>query len=230
MSSNPDNPATANTDWLDKHGLSDRQRLFVLAYLDTPNATQSAEKAGYRHGKTQGPRLLDNVGVRNAIKEGRAMIEQKLMLDAEGIARMWADIATADPNELTQHIHAPCRFCWGQGHEYQWKTEREFRETKARKVFDLFSDDDLREAEMAGTIEDPRIPDDAGGYGYRLTDDPNPDCPECSGLGIEVSRMSDTRKLKGGAKLLFDGGKISRLQMVAHFSVRFSEGSLTIHS
>lgn len=132
------------------------------------------------------------------------------MLDAEGISRMWAEIPTADPNELTQHIHAPCRYCRGEGHEYQWKTEREFREAKARAVFDLFTDDELRDLAMAGGIDDPRIPTDAGGYGYRITDDPNPECPECSGVGVEITRMADTRRLSGGARLLFDGVKETR--------------------
>lgn len=43
---------------------------------------------------------------------------------------------------------------------------------------------------MAGLIEDPRIPDDAGGYGYRLTEDPNPNCPEYPRMGVEVTRAA----------------------------------------
>ncbi|MFC3615141.1 terminase small subunit [Lutimaribacter marinistellae] len=202
-----DNPALADTAWLDQHTLNDRQRRFVLAYLETSVAAQAAEKAGYKQPHVQGPRLLSNVVVKAAIADGRSQIEQKAMLDATKVAELWAEIATADPNELTQHIHAPCRYCHGIDHAYQWKTKREFTEAKAAAVFDLYSDDALREAAMAGQIEDARIPDDAGGYGYRLTDDPNPDCPECSGFGIEITRMADTRKLKGGARILFDGVK-----------------------
>ncbi len=129
------------------------------------------------------------------------------MLDAEGIVNLWTQIALSDPNELTQHIHAPCRYCYGIDHQYRWKTEREFTERKAEKVFFLFHDDNERDGAMSGAIVDPRIPDDASGYGYRLTDPPNPACPECSGMGIEITRMADTRKLSPAARLVFDGVK-----------------------
>lgn len=207
MSRTADNPALVDTTWLDEHALNPRHRLFVLAYLADPNATEAARKAGYKHPDVQGPRLLGNVRVAAAIAEGRSKIESKAMLDAEGIVNLWTQLATADPNELTQHIHAPCRYCYGIDHQYQWKTEREFKTCQASVVFDLFKDDDLRDKAMAGLIIDPRIPEDVGGYGYRLTDPPNPDCPECSGLGIEVTRMADTRKLSPAARLLYDGVK-----------------------
>lgn len=193
--SGTNNPALADTTWLDQFDLNPRQRDFVLAYLADPNATEAARKAGYKQPNKHGPRMLVNDGVTAAIAAGRAQVEAKAMLDAEGVVAMWAKIATADAGELTQHIIAPCRYCHGIDHQYQWKTEREFTETKARVVFDMFSDDDLRDAAMAGTIEDPRIPDDAGGYGYRVTDDPSPDCPECAGVGVEVTRMAGTRML-----------------------------------
>lgn len=207
MSSTTDNPALADTTWLDRFDLTVRQRDFVLAYLADPNATGAARTAGYKQPHVQGPRLLDNVRVSEAIAEGRRQIESKAMLDAEGVVELWTQIATADPRELTQHVYAPCRYCYGIDHQYQWKTEREFTEAKARVIFSMFSDEKERDAAMAGLIEDPRIPDDAGGYGYRVTDDPNPNCPECSGMGVEVTRIADTRRLSRGAALLFDGVK-----------------------
>ncbi len=207
MSSTADNPALADTTWLDEFDLNPRQRDFVLAYLADPNATEAARKAGYRQPNKQGPRMLVNDGIAAAIVKGRAMIETKIMFDAEGIVNHWTQIALADPNELTQNIHAPCRYCYGVDHQYQWKTEREFQEDKARVVFSLFHDDKERDKAMAGLIIDPRIPDDAGGYGYRLIDPPNPDCPECSGYGIDITRMADTRKLSPAARLLYDGVK-----------------------
>jgi phage terminase small subunit len=191
--------------WLDAFGLNDRQRSFVLAYLKELNSTKAARQAGYKHPNTQGPRLLVNVCIAAAVRKGRAQIERKLMFEAEDIAQYWFDIATADMNDLVQHIHGACRYCYGIEFEYQWKTPREFRDEMARVVDDFFADDDLRTAAMAGEIEDRRLPTDNGGYGYRITDDPNPDCPECAGLGIEHVRMADTSKLTGSAKLLYDG-------------------------
>ncbi len=71
----------------------------------------------------------------------------------------------------------------------------------------MFHYEKARDVAMSGAIEDSRIPDDAGGHGYRLTDPPNAACPECSGMGIEVTRMADTRNLSPAARLLFDGVK-----------------------
>ncbi|NOD91432.1 terminase small subunit [Ruegeria sp. HKCCD4884] len=209
MSSTTDNPALADTTWLDQFDLNPRQRAFVLAYLADPNGKKAAISAGYAEGSAEvtASKLLSNAKVARAIAEGRKQVESKAMLDAEGIVNLWTQIALADPNELTQHIIAPCRYCYGIDHQYQWKTEREFLERKAEVIFSKFHDDKERDAAMAGQIVDPRIPDDAGGYGYRLTDPPNPACPECSGMGMEITRMADTRKLSPAARLLFDGVK-----------------------
>ncbi|NOD33514.1 MULTISPECIES: terminase small subunit [unclassified Ruegeria] len=209
MSSTTDNPALADTTWLDQFDLNPRQRAFVLAYLADPNGKKAAISAGYAEGSAEvtASKLLSNAKVARAIAEGRKQVESKAMLDAEGIVNLWTQIALADPNELTQHIIAPCRYCYGIEHQYQWKTEREFTERKAEVIFSMFHDEKERDVAMSGAIVDPRIPDDAGGYGYRHTDPPNPACPECSGMGTEITRMADTRKLSPAARLLFDGVK-----------------------
>ena len=193
------------TEWLTKHGLSDKHRLFVLAYLETQNATESARRAGYKQPNMHGPRLMVNDGIKAAIEEGRAQIEAKALMSAEEVAAQWLELALADPTELTSNIHAPCRYCHGTNGEYQWRTPREFREAHKLACFDLFDDPELRTAAIAGAIEDERLPTDAGGYGYNLNDKPDPDCAECSGFGIEIVRMADTRTLSPGARLLFEG-------------------------
>ena len=47
-----------------------RQQLFVQEYLKDPNATQAAIRAGYspRTAHSCGPRLLENVGVKEGAK------------------------------------------------------------------------------------------------------------------------------------------------------------------
>lgn len=209
MTSTTQHQELADTAWLDQYQLNDRQRLFVLSYIKSGNGRQSAIEAGYSEtsAEQQACRLFTYAKVREAIDSGRKRLEKTVMLDAEGIAQMWADIATADPGELTQNIHGACRYCYGRDHHFQWRTEREYREALQDRVWNLFADDDVREAAMNGAIEDPRLPNDDGGYGYRLTEKPNPDCPECDGLGIEITRMADTRNLTGSALLLFDGVK-----------------------
>ena len=71
-----------------------------------------------------------------------------------------------------------CRYCLGIDHAFQWKTQREYLVALAAATAKL--GDDL----PPDPKTDPSWPDPAGGTGYRLTNAPNPDCPECSGLGI----------------------------------------------
>ena len=56
-----------------------RQERFVMEYLSTGNATQAAERAGYKHPNHQAFRLLLNNSVKTAIEVKRA----ELMNDSE---------------------------------------------------------------------------------------------------------------------------------------------------
>ncbi len=56
----------------DPSKLSYKQRLFLEIYLETYNATRAAREAGYAHPDVQGPRMLDNVGIRAAIEAALA--------------------------------------------------------------------------------------------------------------------------------------------------------------
>lgn len=49
--------------------LTDKQKLFVEAYLECWNATEAARRAKYAYPNTQGPRLLVHVGIRKIIQE-----------------------------------------------------------------------------------------------------------------------------------------------------------------
>ncbi|NBB80880.1 MAG: hypothetical protein GVY36_15760, partial [Verrucomicrobia bacterium] len=87
-----------------------------------------------------------------------------------------------------------CRYCWGQDNAFQWTTEREFTEA-------------LGDALDHGR----RPPSSVGGIGYRRDRAPNPDCPECSGQGLDQVRISDSAQLPDGAAHL-----ISRLSTGPH--------------
>lgn len=187
---------TGDTSWLDGFGLNDRERLFVPEYLadETRNATAAAECAGYKrvaglHSTTT--RLLGRAKVAAAIEKGRAEIERAIMLNAEAIRKLWADVATADPNELIQQRIGACRFCHGVEHQFQWKTPREFEEGYIAACFDMWpgkGEDATTQRDLAldRAITDPRLPSDAGGYGYRITADPAPECPECAADDFET--------------------------------------------
>lgn len=60
-----------------------------------------------------------------------------------------------------------CRYCWGKGHHWQWKSRREYQA-----------------ALVTGDLDDPDL-SDRGGFGYRPSRGPNPDCPECDGCGTQ---------------------------------------------
>jgi len=67
--------------------MTPKQERFVQEYLVDLNATKAAERAGYSP-KTclqQGPRLLGNVGVAEAIKAGLAKRAKKLEINAQWV-------------------------------------------------------------------------------------------------------------------------------------------------
>ena len=58
-------------------GLTAKQARFVEEYLIDLNATQAAIRAGYAHPTTQGPRLLENVGVAAEIAKAQSKRSQR---------------------------------------------------------------------------------------------------------------------------------------------------------
>lgn len=198
------------TAWLDKHGLNDRQRAFVLAYLKTKIAGQAAKEAGYAHPDRQGPRLLSNVVLRAAVDEGMAQIEAAAQVDAEKVLIEWWGTYNADPVAMSRVERIACRYCHGSDHEYQWRTSREYREALTQAAEKISGGDaGMFDVVMNHEITDSRIPLDAGGYGYTTKARPHPDCPECDGAGWERVYIADTRNLTAEAKRLFDGAKVN---------------------
>jgi phage terminase small subunit len=82
--------------------LNDKQRRFVEEYLIDLNATQAAIRAGYseRTAHSQGPRLLENVGIIAAIEEAKAERSKRTKIDADWLLKRLADEATADIADL----------------------------------------------------------------------------------------------------------------------------------
>jgi len=65
--------------------LTNKRRVFIDEYLKDCNATQAAIRAGYAHPNTQGPRLLLNVSISDAIK---ARLDERAMKADEVIERL----------------------------------------------------------------------------------------------------------------------------------------------
>lgn len=170
--------------------LTPKQQRFVDEYLVDLNATQAAERAGYsaHTAQEQSSRLLSNAMVAAAIQAARDQQAERTEITADLVLKRWWDIATADANALIQHRRAPCRYCNGKAHHFQWKTVREFEAACAEAM----------------AKKEPG-PTDEGGYGYLPTAPIDPACPECGGEGVGYTLAVDTRNLPPQAKLLYAG-------------------------
>jgi hypothetical protein len=168
--------------------LSPKQQRFVEEYLIDLNASQAAVRSGYQGDpNTIGPRLLANVGVSAAIAEAMKARSERTEITADKVLQRWWELANVDVNELVEFRRDNCRYCWGEGHHYQW-TEGEFEQAQ-------------REAVEKG---EP-APENLGGFGFIATREPNPECPECAGEGRGKIHVHDTRRLKGAARRLYRG-------------------------
>ncbi|ENJ4068780.1 terminase small subunit [Enterobacter hormaechei] len=180
---------------VDDDGLTAQQRRFVAEYLKDGNATQAAIRAGYSKKSAEqiGYQLLQKTSVAQAIaQQQKASIERTLGGADEVLAQMW-QLATFDANQLSQYRRGACRYCWGFGHQYQWRDMVEFEEKR-----------------LEATERDKREPVDVGGYGYDHTREPNPGCPRCNGDGIGQPYFADTRKLSPVAALAYSGVKLGK--------------------
>lgn len=180
-------------------GLRDQQEAFCQEYLADLNATQAAIRAGYKQktAHQQGHALLRNPKVAARIAQMKAERAERAKLTADDVLNRIAAVLQADPAKLTQHHIGCCRYCWGQDHSFQWKTEREFAEAFRKAKAKVKSDATPEELDT--------LPKRDGGFGYRVTRDPNPECPECAGLGVPYTRFADTDSITGPEKLLFEG-------------------------
>lgn len=182
-------------------GLSNQQELFCLEYCKDRNATQAAIRAGYskKAAKEQGYHLLTRPHVRARVNDLLREHARSLKIETSDVLKRLWDTATGDVNDIVRLEHRCCRFCWGIDHEYQWKTQREFRKHYDAEIRRQFGIDDLDKLIEVGRKFDageriPGMPDDAGGYGFDATASPNPDCPECHGEGDAQVVIPDTRE------------------------------------
>lgn len=181
--------------------ITERQKSFCMQYLIDGNGTQAAIRAGYSPGsaKVTASRMLTKANVRAYLSELQAGVVARFEADADTVLeRLWG-IATADVNELVAWRVWNCRYCHGTGHLFQWRTQRELEAAQA--AFDA--------ARANGKpTATPSRPDDRGGFGFRGNVAPNPDCPECDGLGVGRVVMGDTTRLSPEALLLYNGIRV----------------------
>lgn len=180
---------------VDDDDLTNQQCLFVAEYLKDNNATQAAIRAGYSKKTAEqiGYQLLQKTSVAQAIaQQQKASIVRTLGSADEVLEQMWR-LATFDANQLSQYRRGSCRYCWGFGHQYQWRDAVEYEEKR-----------------LEALERKRREPVDVGGYGYDHTSAPNPECPRCNGDGIGQPFFADTRKLAPDAALAYSGVKLGK--------------------
>ncbi|ELO0595187.1 terminase small subunit [Salmonella enterica] len=180
---------------VDDGGLTAQQRLFVAEYLKDNNATQAAIRAGYSKKTAEqiGYQLLQKTSVAQAVaQQQRDSLLRTLASADEVLEKMW-QLATFDANEISQYRRGCCRYCWGFGHQYQWRDAVEYEEKRLEAI-----------------ERKRREPEDVGGYGYDHTQEPNPECPRCNGDGIGQPFFADTRKLSATAALAYSGVKLGK--------------------
>lgn len=178
--------------------LTIKEQVFFEHYIETFDARASALKAGYSErtaltnaymwvrNREWKPNLYD--AIHNVLRERRKqhLAEQEFILERLRL------IASADPSELSQTRRVNCRYCWGEGHEYQWR-EREYLAA-------------AEEAEKKGK----GMPEWQGGWGFQKWRPPCPECPECDGNGELAEWFADTRTLSPSAAALYAGTKTTK--------------------
>jgi len=181
--------------------LTPKEQLFVAEYLVSLNASAAYRAAGYK-GKDAaagGYEILRKPHIAAAIAEKTEKRLEKLGLSADDLISRAESILSADARKITSHHIGACRYCWGIDHHYQWRTPREFSEAVELHM--------LKGEAYCASHPPPEM---EGGYGYRKTAKPNPECPECDGLGLSYTVFADTRDIPVEALILFEGVKETR--------------------
>lgn len=187
-------------------GLTEREALFIDLYLSSYKVGQSYIDAGFEVKSmavacAAGSRLLHGV---KASKYRAKRIKEMLDRNEEAKDRLLTslvDMAYADARELSELRVGCCRYCWGEGHKYQF-TPREW-DARLEKYAQA-----VEEAEEAGEPEP--VFDPLGGVGFLKSREPNEDCPECAGEGEVRVVLKDTQNLSPGALSLYAGAKIGK--------------------
>ena len=180
------------------------QALFAREYLIDFNGKQAAIRAGYsaHTAAAQASRLLSRDNVQKILQEGIKRRNENADLTADHAVGMVRAVAEADPNALVEMRRGCCRYCHGQGGQYQY-TAQEWRRTQeeyqaARDAYD-----------KRATDKAPPFPplDVKGGIGFNPNTAPAENCTECFGEGEVRTFINDTRNLTPEQRRLFGGVK-----------------------
>lgn len=177
-------------------GISEQQALFADHIVQGKTRVEAYRLAGYiGEGNTaysNASRLLRNARVARYVHALRNERQKRYSIELDDLITQLTAIVNADPNALSQYRHVNCRYCWGEGHKYQWRDIEE----------------QLR-AEKRAELDKQPPPDVSGGIGFVDNADPNPDCPRCLGEGKGEAYFPDTRDIEGDERHLYQGVKLT---------------------
>lgn len=198
-----------------------KQETFVLAYLETGNASEAYRRAFNTQNmlpttiNNRAYVLLRDDKIRARVETAREQSFNRATIDRAGVLALITEIATASAADLMEVNVRCCRHCWGVNFAYQWKNDAEFG-YKVAEALDVTAREHRQwEKDVALGARRPEpepqpVPTDEGGYGFDVFAKPNPDCPRCLGEGHTTTRLKDTRELKGAARRLYAGVKQTR--------------------
>jgi len=143
--------------------------------------------------------LADYPGVRARVRELLTEAAQRTIVTVAEVLERNMMLATADPSKVVGVKRFACRHCHGLDNEYQWRTQDEYTMACAAEL------------DLAVSMKRlPKLPSDAGGFGYSLHRAPNPECETCGGIGDARVMIVDPETLTGGERLLFKSCKQDR--------------------
>lgn len=181
----------------DDFGISDQQAKFAEHVVNGENRTEAYRRSGYTGegavAWAAASRLLRNVKVSRYIRHLRNERQSRYTAELDDVISQLKAIIYADPNDIGQYRRVNCRYCWGFGHQYQWRDAVEFEEKR-----------------LEALERKKREPLDVGGYGFDQSMDPNPECPRCNGEGRGEAFFADTRDIEGDARYLLHGVKLGK--------------------
>lgn len=164
-----------------------KQQQFALALVADPdqNQTKAAIAAGYAEGSAakMGSHLMTLPHVKAEVYRLLKNRAKRTNVSADAVLEMFWDIATLDRTEVVNLVRVNCRYCHGKDHHYQF-AHAEWINLDARRKSKA-----------------------SGGSGFNQWADPNPDCPNCFGEGIEQLQSMDTSRLPDHLRRLITGMK-----------------------
>ncbi len=163
------------------------QRAAVMSYADAYRESYDVKPGAVISADVQKLRRDPRIALR--IEQIIAETVQPLKVTREWLLQWWLNRATYDAAIISAWAVGACRYCHGEGNQFQWRVHEY-----------------LKAVEDAERAKLP-LPDIGGGFGYNARAAVNPHCPHCDGLGVGRENFTDTSELPPRERCAFDGIK-----------------------